>query len=48
MEARDVGALRAAGVPDAGIHDAAAVTAYFNWVNRIALGLGVALEDEGS
>ncbi len=42
----DVQTLRAAGVPDAGIHDAAAVTAYYNFVNRMALGLGVELEPE--
>lgn len=36
--------LRAAGLSDAAIHDVAAVTAYFNFVNRIALGLGVDLE----
>jgi alkylhydroperoxidase family enzyme len=40
----DVQALRDAGLGDAAIHDAAAVTAYFNFVNRIALGLGVELE----
>ncbi len=36
--------LRAAGLSDAAIHDTVAVTAYFNFVNRIALGLGVELE----
>ena len=41
---RDVAALREAGLTDAGIHDAACVAAYFNFVNRTALGLGVALE----
>lgn len=44
MTAADVDRLRAAGLGDGGIHDAAAVTAYFNFVNRIALGLGVELE----
>ena len=43
----DLAALRAAGITDAGIHDAAAVTAYFNFVNRVAQGLGVELEGEG-
>jgi uncharacterized peroxidase-related enzyme len=40
----DVAALRERGLTDAGVHDAAAVTAYFNFVNRVALGLGVELE----
>ena len=44
----DVSALRTAGLSDAAIHDTAAVTAYFNFVNRIALGLGVALETDFS
>ncbi|MCI0485235.1 MAG: peroxidase [Blastocatellia bacterium] len=39
-------ALRKVGLSDAGIHDAAAIVAYFNFVNRMALGLGVELEDE--
>ncbi len=46
VAATDAAALRAAGLSDAAIHDAAAVTAYFNFVNRIALGLGVALETD--
>lgn len=37
----DIAALRSAGLGDAGIHDLAAVTAYFAYVNRVALGLGV-------
>lgn len=41
---QDVAALRNAGLSDGAIHDAAAITAYFNFVNRIALGLGVELE----
>ena len=44
-EAR-VASLREAGLSDEGIHAAAAITAYFAFVNRIALGLGVELEDE--
>ncbi len=39
----DVAALRSRGLGDAAIHDAACVAAYFNFVNRIALGLGVEL-----
>ena len=40
----DVEALRRAGLTDFAIHDAAAIVAYFNFVNRIASGLGVELE----
>ena len=40
----DVSALRAQGLSDLAIHDAASVVAYFNLVNRIAFGLGVELE----
>ena len=42
----DVDALRAAGLTDRDIVDANQVAAYFNYVNRIADGLGVELEDE--
>lgn len=40
----DVEALRDAGYDDHGIHDICSVVAYFNFVNRIASGLGVELE----
>ena len=40
----DVQALRKAGFDDRAILDICQVTAYFNFVNRIALGLGVELE----
>jgi uncharacterized peroxidase-related enzyme len=40
----DIETLRRSGLDDEAIHSAAAVTAYFNFVNRIALGLGVELE----
>lgn len=44
----DVAALRTAGLGDAEILDAAQIAAYFNFVNRIVLGLGVEVEgDEG-
>jgi len=41
----DVGALRAAGFSEAEIFEAAFVTAYFNYTNRVTEGLGV--EPEG-
>lgn len=44
----DVAALRAAGFDDRGIHDICAVTAYYAFVNRIADGLGVEFEPEGT
>lgn len=43
--ATDIEALRAEGFDDRGIHDASQVISYFNYVNRIADGLGVELED---
>ena len=46
VSAADVEAIRAVGLSDAAIHDAAAVAAYFNFVNRMASGLGVELEPE--
>ncbi len=36
--------LRAVGLSDRSIHDLVAVTGYFNFVNRMASGLGVELE----
>jgi len=41
-----IGGLRDAGLSDDAILDATLVTAYFNFVNRIALGLGVRFSDE--
>ena len=41
MTESDLGELRAVGLSDRDILDLALVTAYFNFVNRIALGLGV-------
>lgn len=40
----DVRALREAGLADRAILDVAQVTAYFNFVNHLAQGLGVSLE----
>jgi len=45
MTSADVQALRGAGFTDRAIHDAAQVAAYFNYINRIADGLGVDLEE---
>lgn len=41
MTRADADTLRAAGWTDRAIHDAAQVVAYFNYINRIADGLGV-------
>ena len=45
MNADDVQSLRDAGLDDLAIHDVCAVTGYFAFVNRIADGLGVELEE---
>lgn len=42
----DVEALRGAGLSDRDIVDANQVAAYYNYVNRVADGLGVELEDD--
>lgn len=44
--AADVALLRSAGFDDRAIHDAAQCIGYFNYINRIADGLGVDLEPE--
>jgi alkylhydroperoxidase family enzyme len=41
----DIEFLRATGLDDPAIHDLCVVVAYFNFVNRIASGLGVELEE---
>ena len=41
-----VDALRAVGLDDATIHDAIQVIAYFNYINRIAEGIGIDPEPE--
>ena len=40
----EIAALRPHGLDDAAIHDAIQVIAYFNYINRVADGVGV--EDE--
>lgn len=45
MEAADVERLRDAGFDDTGILDVCQVVSYYNYVNRLADGLGVELED---
>jgi len=42
---KDVDELRAHGFDDRGISSCVQVVAYFNYINRIAEGLGVGLED---
>ena len=46
VDEADLNALRAQGLSDRDILDITLVTAYFNFVNRIALGLGVAYSEE--
>lgn len=46
MTEDDVTALREVGFDDRGILDACQIVAYFNFVTRIAEGLGVELEDD--
>ncbi len=44
MTEGDVQALRTAGFDDRGIHDLTQVVAYFNYITRMAEGLGVDAE----
>jgi uncharacterized peroxidase-related enzyme len=46
MTESDLGELRAVGLDDQDILDLSLITAYFNFVNRIALGLGVIYNEE--
>ncbi len=46
MTESDLGELRAVGLSDRDILDLTLIVAYFNFVNRIALGLGVAFSGE--
>lgn len=45
MNVDDVGRLRAAGFDDTAALDICQVAAYYNYVNRLADGMGVELED---
>ena len=45
IDLADARALRQAGFDDRAIHDICAITAYFAFVNRIADGLGVEIEE---
>ena len=45
VSAGDIDALRRHGFDDTAIHDATQVIAYFNYITRIADGLGVAPEE---
>lgn len=42
---KDIATLKSEGFDDRGIHDLCAITSYFAFVNRIADGLGVELEE---
>lgn len=42
----DIDSLRALGLSDRAINDAVQVVAFFNYINRVADGLGVDLEPE--
>jgi alkylhydroperoxidase family enzyme len=42
----DVEGLRSQGWSDAGVHDAIQVIAFFNYINRVAEGVGIEREPE--
>jgi len=46
MDAADVGRLKDAGFDDRAVLDICQVVSYYNYVNRLADGLGVELEEE--
>lgn len=45
MSRTDVDALRTAGFDDRAVSDAVHIVSYFNYINRVADGLGVDLEE---
>lgn len=45
MSHRDIEALRAEGLSDRAVHDATQVAAFFNYITRVADGLGVEPEE---
>lgn len=45
MDETDVQQLRSAGWDDRSIHDATQIIGFFNYINRVADGLGVERED---
>ncbi len=46
MKPSDLDALRQHGLSELALHDIVQVAAYFNYINRVADGLGVDLEPE--
>lgn len=42
----DIDALKAAGWSDEGVHDAIQVVAFFNYINRVADGIGIEPEPD--
>lgn len=46
MSETDIEGMRSAGLKDDEVLDVALITAYFNFVNRLAVGLGVELTAE--
>jgi alkylhydroperoxidase family enzyme len=46
VDEAQIAVLRAQGWSDAGIHDAIQVIGYFNYINRVAEGVGIEGEPE--